>query len=400
LQANKRPFTKANAPVKVIIEFADHPSHKLLHGIRSGVASKPHQFRVRKRLGIIRSVSAHVHARCLHKLCCHGAVKAVHLDQKLRTSLNIATPAIGSTALQRKGVTGKGITIAIIDTGVYPHPDLTKPVNRIAAFRDFIGKRKKPYDNNGHGTHVAGDAAGNGRSSGGKYTGPAPRSRLVIAKAFDRTGSADTSNVIAALDWILRTKKRYGTRIVNMSFGSPPGTASCNSDPLCKAATRAWNSGLVVVAAAGNQGPGARTIDTPGINPRIITVGASDDRRSLRQQDDTIAPFSSRGPAAGGVTKPDLVAPGVNIVSLRAPGSFLDVTEPSNRVGKSYFRMSGTSMSTPIVAGAIAQLLQQKPGLTPRRIKALLKGTAVKLRTGGPNTQGSGEVSLGRKKKK
>ncbi len=392
LQSTKHA-AKSSSKVKVIIEFGKHPSSKLLQGLQSEVTSQPRHFRVRRKLHLIRSVAAHVHARCLHKLCCHGSVKHVHLDRKLRISLNVATPSIGSTALQRKGLTGKGITIAIIDTGVFKHPDLIKPINRIAAFRDFVGRRKQPYDNNGHGTHVAGDAAGNGLSSGGKFKGPAPRARLVVAKAFDRRGSADTSNVIAALDWILRTKKRFGTRIVNMSFGAP-GATDCNTDPLCKAATRAWNAGLVVVAAAGNEGPGKSTIDTPGINPRIITVGAANDRGTLRQTDDTIAPFSSRGPVAGGGVKPDLVAPGVNIISLRAPGSFLDVNDPSSRVGKSYFRMSGTSMSTPIVAGAIAQLLQKNPRLSPRQIKAFLKRRAVRLRNAGSNAQGSGEINV------
>lgn len=389
VQAPKRKSSK----IKVIIEFSRQPSRKLLYQLKRRVTSHAHQFRIRRKLKLIRSVAAHVHAQCLHKLCAHGSVKRVHLDRKLYTRLNIATPSIGSKALQRAGVSGRGVTIGIIDTGVFPHPDLIKPTNRIAAFRDFVGSRTKPYDNNGHGTHVAGDAAGNGRSSRGKYTGPAPKARLVVAKAFDRTGSGDTSNVIAALDWILRTKKRYGTRIVNMSFGAPAVT-KCSDDPLCRAATKAWKAGLVVVAAAGNEGPAARTIITPGINPNIITVGAANDRRSVRQSDDTIAPFSSRGPIAGRRVKPDLVAPGVNIISLRAPGSFLDRQEPGDRVGKSYFRLSGTSMATPMVSGAIAQLLQRRPCLTPRQVKALLKRTAVKLRRFGPNAQGKGEVRV------
>ncbi|MFK7696132.1 S8 family peptidase [Paenibacillus sp. HJGM_3] len=384
---------RARKKIKVIIEFKRLPSREQLRALRGRIASRPHHFRVRRKLKLIRSVAAHMHAGCLRKLCAHGLVKRVHLDRKLRTTLNVATPAIGSTALQRRGVTGKGVTIGIIDTGVFPHPDLVKPVNRITAFRDFVGNRKKPYDDNGHGTHVAGDAAGNGFSSNGRFTGPAPRSRLVVAKAFNRNGSANTSDVIAALGWILRTRKKFGTRIVNMSFGAP-GVTNCANDPLCAAATKAWNAGLVVVAAAGNSGPGARTIESPGINPKIITVGAADDRGTIRQADDTVAGFSSRGPIAGGKVKPDLVAPGVGIISLRAPGSLLDIEEPQARVGRNYFRMSGTSMATPIVSGAIAQILQRRPKLCPGQIKSKLKRTAVKLRGFGPNAQGQGEIHV------
>ncbi|WP_127579708.1 S8 family peptidase [Paenibacillus koleovorans] len=378
---------------KVIVELCKPASGGCLKKLRSSMAGSGRRFRIRRKLEIIGSVAAEVHASCLSKLLRHSSVKRVHHDTKLRTRLNIATPSIGSTLLQRRGLTGRGVTIGIIDTGVYPHPDLVKPVNRIVGFRDFLGGRCHPYDDNGHGTHVAGDAAGNGRSSRGKYTGPSPKARLVVAKAFNRFGEGDTSDVIAAIDWIVRTRHKFGTRIVNMSFGGPPG-GSCEEDPLCRAVGRAWDRGLIVVASAGNEGPGARTIDSPGINPKIITVGATDDLRTLKQTDDQVAPFSSRGPAPDRKTKPDLVAPGVDIVSLRAPGSFLDRREPFNRVANSYFRMSGTSMSTPIVAGAIAQLLQRFPRLTNEQVKSLLRRSAIRLRKGGPNVQGSGEVSL------
>ncbi|WP_410511928.1 S8 family peptidase [Paenibacillus sp. BR2-3] len=315
------------------------------------------------------------------------------MDGIKKTSLNIATPSIGSTAVQRKkGLTGKEINIAIIDTGVFPHPDLTRPVNRIVAFKDFIRNRKRPYDDNGHGTHVAGDAAGNGWVSKGKYKGPAPEAGIVGVKVLNRDGSGYDSTIIKGIEWCIANRKRLKLRILSMSFGGPVNS-TCADDPLCQAAEKAVKAGLTVVIAAGNNGPGRRTIESPGNSPLAITVGAVDDRRTLVQADDRITSFSSRGPAFRGRTKPDLVAPGESIISLRAPRSKLDREFPYLRIGKQYFVLSGTSMSTPIVSGAAAQLLQSNPSLTPMQVKAILKRNAFRLKLGA-NTAGSGEINV------
>ncbi|WP_158606382.1 S8 family peptidase [Paenibacillus ginsengarvi] len=377
---------------RVVIELKRKPTKARIRAMRRGACSCDEHFRILRRMPHVKALSARLSLAGLRKLCGHKDVVKVHLDRKLRISLNVATPSIGAARLQSRGITGKGVTIAIIDTGAYPHPDLTKPRNRIVAFKDIIGKRKKPYDDNGHGTHVAGDAAGNGYSSKGKFKGPASRARLVIVKAFDARGDADSSDVVAAVDWILRNRKKYNIRLVNMSFGTG-GVSRCADDPVCRAAERAWKAGLVVVAAAGNAGPGARTIESPGISPLLITVGAVNDRGTVKQSGDTIASFSGRGPVAGNRVKPDLVAPGVRIISLRAPGSFLDRTDPSARVGKNYFRLTGTSMATPIVTGGAAQLLQCNPRLAPGRVKRLLLANAFRLQAGA-NAQGSGELNM------
>ncbi|WP_135554925.1 S8 family peptidase [Paenibacillus cymbidii] len=280
--------------------------------------------------------------------------------------------------------------IAIIDTGVFPHPDLTRPVNRIVAFRDFVNGRKRPYDDNGHGTHVAGDAAGNGWSSGGLFRGPAPQADIVAVKAFDRNGEAYDSAIIQAIEWCIANRKRLRLRVLSMSFGGPAHGA-CADDPLCQAIRKAVKAGLVVVAAAGNSGPRRGTIESPGNCPAAITVGAVNDRRSPAQADDRAAPFSSRGPAACARNKPDLAAPGDSIVSLRAPMSQLDRAYPFLRVGGAYFVLPCTSMSTPLVAGAVAQLLQRCPSLTPGRVKTLLKRHAFRLGAGA-DAVGSGEL--------
>ncbi|HHY67768.1 MAG TPA: S8 family serine peptidase, partial [Alicyclobacillus sp.] len=174
---------------------------------------------------------------------------------------------------------------------------------------------------------------------------------------------------------------------------SPPAGPP-SQDPVVQAVEAAWNSGIAVAVAAGNEGPESGTISSPGDSPRVITVGAVDDRRTVPQNDDVVASFSSRGPTSEGVTKPDITAPGVGIISLRAPGSFLDKMMKNARVGDWYFRLSGTSMATPIVAGTIAQLLQKNPAMTPDEVKAALMDNSFDLGEN-PNAQGRGEVRVG-----
>ncbi|QWU17938.1 serine protease AprX [Paenibacillus sophorae] len=293
---------------------------------------------------------------------------------------------------REKGLTGKGINIAVLDTGVFPHPDLIRPANRIIAFKDFINHRQRPYDDNGHGTHVAGDAAGNGWSSKGKYKGSAPEAGIVGVKVLDRNGSGYDSTIIKGIEWCVAHKKRLKLRILSLSLGGPINS-SYKDDPLCQAVEQAVKAGLTVVIAAGNGGPGYGTIESPGNSPSAITVGAVDDRRTLPQADDRIAWFSSRGPARFGENKPDLIAPGETIISLRSPRSKLDRELPYQRISKHYFVMSGTSMSTPIVSGAAAQLLQSNPSLSPSQVKTLLKKNTFRLKLN-TNTAGSGEINV------
>ncbi|MDQ0191676.1 serine protease AprX [Paenibacillus wynnii] len=338
-------------------------------------------------------MSSKVSVHCLKRMCSWDGVKKIYLDGIKKTSLYIATPSIGSTVVQKKkGLTGKGINIAIIDTGVYPHPDLTRPVNRIVAFKDWVNHKKRPYDDNGHGTHVAGDAAGNGWVSKGKYKGPAPKAGIVGVKVLDKDGNGFDSTIIKGIEWCISNRKRLKLRILSMSFGGPM-TSPCKDDPLCQAVEKAVKAGLIVVVAAGNSGPGRRTIESPGNSPLAITIGAVDDRRTLVQADDRITSFSSRGPTLDGRIKPDIVAPGETIISLRAPCSQLDREFPFLRIGKKYFVLSGTSMSTPIVSGAAAQLLQCNPSLSPKQVKEKLKRNTFRLKLG-PNTGGSGEINV------
>lgn len=259
--------------------------------------------------------------------------------------------------------------IAILDSGIAPHPDFE---NRIVVWRDFLHSRSTPYDDNGHGTHVAGIAAGSGQMSHGLYRGISPESPLVILKILNSRGEGSIQVILAALNWILRHKKEYNIRIVNISVGATNGKHFPESSPLVQKVNALWDAGIIVVASAGNNGPRSKTISAPGNSRKIITVGY-------------YAPNcnSSVGPTALCVKKPDVIAPGLNICSC------------SHRLfaREYYTKKSGTSMATPIVSGSIALYLSQNPDASPKDVKKQLKTSCKDL--GLPHSkQGWGLLNL------
>jgi serine protease AprX len=283
---------------------------------------------------------------------------------------------VNADQVRQQGTTGRGVTVAILDSGVAADPDLVQPTNRILASVNFADERVAS-DPGGHGTHVAGIVAGNGTRSAGEFVGIAPQANIVDVRVLSSTGSGRISSVVRGIDWVIAHRSTYNIRVINMSFGAPV-TGSYRSDPLAAAVEIAWRRGLVVVAASGNTGPARDTVLTPGIDPYAITVGATDDAGTVSRGDDSLVWFSAWGTADANA-KPDLVAPGRRIVSIRVPGSALDTLFPDRVVtaqnGSTYLRLSGTSMSTPIVAGAVALLLERRPDLTPDQVKALLVST-------------------------
>ena len=224
---------------------------------------------------------------------------------------------------------------------------------------------------------IAGIVAGNGSNSGGEFTGIAPQANVVDVRVLGSTGSGRISSVVRGIEWVLAHRTAYNIRVINLSFGAP-ATLPYRADPMSAAVEIAWRRGLVVVAASGNGGPQRDTVVTPGIDPYVITVGATDDRGTVGRGDDLLAWFSAWG-SPDSNAKPDLVAPGRRIVSLRVPGSALDTLFPDRVVfaqnGATYFRLTGTSMATAVVSGAAALLLQRRPTLAPDQVKALLVGT-------------------------
>jgi len=280
---------------------------------------------------------------------------------------------VNADQLWSQGTTGRGVTVAVLDSGVAADPDLVQPANRILASVNFADQRLVS-DPGGHGTHVAGIVAGNGGRSDGQFVGVAPEANIVDVRVLSSTGSGRISSVVRGIEWVLAHQATYNIRVLNLSFGAPAST-SYRTDPMSAAVEIAWRRGLVVVVAAGNGGPARGTVASPGIDPYAITVGATDDRGTISPRDDTLAPFSSWG-SADSNAKPDLVAPGRRIVSIRVPGSALDRLFPDRVItastGATYIRMSGTSMATPVVSGAVALLLQRRPSLSPDQVKAIL----------------------------
>lgn len=332
------------------------------------------------------------------RIVCHDAVVSLPAPPAShggQARLQGAATCIGAHAAWRAGAKGQGTTIAIVDTGIYPHMDLA---GRIIGFEDLVNGRPSPYDDNGHGTHVAGDAAGDGTASGGLYQGPAYTANLVGIKVLNAQGQGNLSAILAGIDFCIRNRETYGINAINISIQSLATTPSAQ-DRRCQMVRRAWAAGITVCICAGNEGPAPGTLRTPGIEPLAITVGAVDTNQGCRKV--SMAGFSSRGPTIDGLSKPDLVAPGVGIVSLRVPGSTYDIDYPQERVGEWYIKMDGTSMASPIVAGAAACALSYRRTLTPNRVKSLLTSTASHLALGlappqDGYTQGSGLLRLDR----
>jgi serine protease AprX len=274
---------------------------------------------------------------------------------------------------------GTAIGVAVLDSGVNPNGDLytSAGVNRqVADVRFNSDYNQSTSDGYGHGTHVASIVGGDGSESAGKYIGVAPMVNIVNVKVSNDDGSALMNDVVAGLQWVLENKDVYNIRVVNLSLNSSVAE-SYHTSPLDAAVEILWFNKIVVVASAGNRGNGA--IYPPANDPFIITVGATDDRGSANLNDDVLASFSAFGTTSDGIKKPDLVAPGTNIIArLVNQNMGLANAHPSNKVNNQYFRMSGTSMAAPMVSAAVALLLQDEPGLTPDQVKFRLMATANK----------------------
>jgi serine protease AprX len=290
-------------------------------------------------------------------------------------STDVYRTVVAADAMQNDGATGQGQVVAVIDSGIANVPELAPSIIT------QVNMSGAPDDGDqfGHGTFVA-----------GLIHRTAPDAKLVSVKLSGADGSVDVSQVLAAIEWVVANKDRYGITEINLSFGSD-SHQSYRASLLDYAVEQAWNAGIVVVVSAGNLGNAPGTVTKPGDDPRIISVGATDDQMTKPLQDDTIPDFVSRGPTQDGLAKPDVTAPGAHLVSVRDPGSTVDTGYPSARVGTDEFRGSGTSFSAAVVTGVVALLRSAHPDATPDQIKAALMATAHPV-SGDPAAQGAGSV--------
>ena len=360
-----------------------------------------------KSLGLINGRVADLPNGALVALADNPRIVQVSDDRLISGAMERTGATVGATTVrQYLGYDGTGVGVAVIDSGIAAAVDDLRGAggaSRVDRFVDFVNGQAAAYDDYGHGTHVAGIIAGNGFDSGGLRTGIAPGARLIGLKVLDAQGNGHISDVIDALGYVVSHKSELNVRVVNLSVATGV-YESYQTDPLTVAAEAAVKAGIVVVAAAGNNGRASDGrqhhggITAPGNAPSVLTVGASSHMGTSNRTDDTIATFSSRGPAAIDYgAKPDLVAPGVGIESLSSLSSafystksayLLPGTTPTTYLP--YLSLSGTSMSAPVVTGTVALMLQANPSLTPNAVKAILQYTAERYVGYDPLTQGAG----------
>ncbi len=385
----------SNGMVTVIVQHRQMPTSPHLKAMQGRGAT------IKSKFQTIRAVTMRVPVGMLEELAKDPNVTYITPDRQFTMKANptteeFATAVEADVAASQYALTGAGIGVAVIDSGVAAHPDLNNSsgTSRVVYSQSFVSGDTTTSDKYGHGTHVAGLIGGTGASSGtangypATYAGMAPGVNLINLRVLDQNGSGTDSGVIAAIQQAITLKSTYNIRVINMSLGRPV-FESYTLDPVDQAVEAAWKAGIVVVCAAGNNGryaatDGFGTIVVPGNDPTVITVGATMTELTASRVDDQIASYSSKGPTTlDHIVKPDLVAPGNCLVSLRVAGSTLDTSYPQFEItptsGTSkYYELSGTSMATPVVSGAVALMLQKNSALTTDQVKARLMKTGWK----------------------
>lgn len=280
----------------------------------------------------------------------------------------------------------KGVTVAVLDSGIEKHPDLAE---KVLCFRDFVNGQRLMYDDNGHGTHVCGIICGDGSLSKGRFCGMAPASKLVVGKVLDRNGDGTAENMISALEWILSIQKKYKIKVLNISVGIGIMNKPEKERLLQRRIDELWDNGMVVVCAAGNKGPGNNTISAVSASRKVITVGCHDGEFG-KDNPGRCESYSGRGSAFATIRKPDIVAPGTDIMSCCS-----SYQKKKHKDNSAYVTKSGTSMATPIVTGALALALQKFPEMSNEELKQKLTYTATDLGEVW-NKQGWGMVNVKR----
>lgn len=396
---------------------ARHKTRVIVHGDRARlreIASR-HGVRVVREMqheAVLEATGAQVDA-----LAAEAGVDHLSGDARVHSTMGVSNKSTAADQTRKgyaglllglgaiSGVTGQGIGIALLDSGVSQHKALA---SRVVANVSMVTGDASTNDTFGHGTHIAGIIAGNASAASGvtsAYSGGiAPGAHLVNVRVLGNDGTGLTSDVIAGIDWVVANKARYNIRVMNISLGHSVQEPAA-TDPLCEAVERAFKAGIVVIASSGNRGKtedGRKIlggVTSPGNSPYAITVGALNTWNTVMRSDDTVTTYSSRGPTRYDLAvKPDVVAPGNKVVSLKAPGSYLAAAYPTTHVGgtgtNAYMRLSGSSMATGVVSGGVALLLHGNKYLTPQQVKVLVQTGSSYLPEDGLIAGGAGSVNF------
>ena len=350
-------------------------------------------------IAIVDGFSARVPADHLAALDRAAGVAAVTADRAVHLSGNnwdsgvSASPYVWTSQAAQvwanNNVDGSGISVAVLDTGVSPVQDLA---GRVMSGPDLSGEGRNTVDSFGHGTVMAGIIGGDGSAAGASpRTGIAPGAEIISVKVAGANGATDVSTMLAGMSWIGAFKDVYNIRVLNLSWGVP-STQDPRIDPVNFAVERLWHLGVTVVIAAGNSGPSTSTIMKPGDDPLALTVGAYDDKADSVLTNDSVPAWSSQGPTAAGLAKPDLVAPGRTLIATRSPGSTVEAQNPNALIAPAYIKGSGSSEATAVTSGVVALLLQQHPLWTPDQVKYALTSTASRMLGVATTAQGAGRL--------
>ncbi|HVU73830.1 MAG TPA: S8 family serine peptidase [Mycobacteriales bacterium] len=350
---------------------------------------------------LIEGFSAKVPAGSEAALAHTASVRSVSPDGHITFDAQTFDPSATATnpvrstkasSLWSAGGYGQGVGVAVVDTGISPSADVT---GRVVYGPDLSGEGSL-IDTFGHGTVMGGIIGGDGSQSasgGHPYTGLAPKSTLISVKTAGANGATDVTTVLQALNWVSAYASQYNIRVLNLSWGLN-STQSYLLDPVDYAVERLWNQGIVVVVSAGNQGPTNGTITTPGSDPMVLTVGAYDDKANSTLSDDVVSQWSSEGPTADLVSKPDIITPGRTIIATRSHASTIEQENPQALIGDGYIKGSGTSQAAAVTSGVVADLLSVRPNLTPDQVKNILKSSANPISGVSANAQGAGRLTI------
>ncbi len=396
------PGTSWTAPIDPNLGAGDYALVQVAHGTAGAVAAKATAAGATDvaALDKLDIVTARLSADAFRRLqgdsrvsyiAADGVVTAAGGDEHFERFNGNGKLSPGVDAIDAQAAwtttTGKGATVALMDTGVADHPDLK---GSVVARVDFVNDGATMLDPSGHGTFVAGLIAAHGNN----FKGVAPDAKLVSLRVLDVKGRGTMHSVLAAFDWLLKNRTTYRIGVLNLSFGAPQ-KATYHRELLAGVVESAWFAGVAVIAAAGNDGAGPGTITMPGADPFVVTVGSFADQGTLDRNDDRESLFSSRGPTTDGFTKPDVLAPGEHIVSLRAAGSAMDESGPRNLDGTPYARLSGTSASTAMATGVAALVVSAHRNYSPTQIKgAIVAGARRIARTRTPGLDADNSLTV------